>query len=316
MAYSILFKQCGSDHMTRGRSRAIDRIVVHYTGTTASARNNATYFSRNEGQGSSAHYFVDDISPEIYQSVAEGDTAWHAGNWDMNCRAIGIEVVSAGEDYSGTEITKLAWLVQKLMAKYGIGSSGVIRHYDVMGKLCPAPYVAASKWAALKARITGGATAPSGGETPAPSGTVAELARRVIAGEFGNGDARRAALGSRYSEVQAEVNRILAGGSSGGVAQAPAADDVGDLARRVIAGEFGNGATRKAALGSRYAEVQARVNEMLGAGGSSGGSSGGADIDALARAVIRGDYGNGEERKRRLGSLYDAVQARVNEILL
>ena len=315
MAYSIFFKQCGSDHMTRGRSRAIDRIVVHYTGTTASARNNATYFSRNEGQGASAHYFVDDISPEIYQSVAEGDTAWHAGNWDMNCRAIGIEVVSAGEDYSGTEITKLAWLVQKLMAKYGIGSSGVIRHYDVTGKLCPAPYVAASKWAALKARITGGATAPSGGEASAPSGTVAELARRVIAGEFGNGDARRAALGSRYSEVQAEVNRILGGGSGGSAAQAPAADDVENLSRRVIAGEFGNGAARKAALGDRYAEVQARVNEMLGAGGS-GGSSGGANIDALARAVIRGDYGNGEERKRRLGSLYDAVQARVNEILL
>lgn len=65
----------------------------------------------------------------------------------MNCRAIGIEVVSAGEDYSGTEITKLAWLVQKLMTKYGIGVSGVIRHYDMTGKLCPAPYVAASKWA-------------------------------------------------------------------------------------------------------------------------------------------------------------------------
>ena len=134
MAYSILFKQCGSDHMTRGRSRAIDRIVVHYTGTTASARNNATYFARNEGQGASAHYFVDDITPEIYQSVAEGDTAWHAGNWDMNCRAIGIEVVSAGEDYSGTEITKLAWLVQKLMAKYGIGSSGVIRQSDTSAR--------------------------------------------------------------------------------------------------------------------------------------------------------------------------------------
>lgn len=89
MAYSILFKQCGSDHMTRGRSRAIDRIVVHFTATLASARNNATYFARNEGQGASAHYFVDDITPEIYQSVAEGDTAWHAGDWQMNCRAIG-----------------------------------------------------------------------------------------------------------------------------------------------------------------------------------------------------------------------------------
>ena len=313
MAYSILFKQCGSDHMTRGRSRVIDRIVVHFTATLASARNNATYFARNEGQGASAHYFVDDITPEIYQSVAEGDTAWHAGNWAMNCRAIGIEVVSAGEDFSAAEIQKLAWLVKRLMAKYGIGASGVIRHYDVTGKLCPAPYVAASKWAALKAAITGGGS--SGGTTSAaPDGTVSELARRVIAGEFGNGDARRAALGSRYDEVQAEVNHILAGGSGGGAAQAPAADDVNDLARRVIAGEFGNGAARKAALGSRYAEVQARVNEMLGAGGS-GGSSGGADVDALARAVIRGDYGNGAERKRRLGNLYDAVQARVNEIL-
>lgn len=315
MAYSILFKQCGSDHMTRGRSRAIDRIVVHFTATLASARNNATYFARNEGQGASAHYFVDDITPEIYQSVAEGDTAWHAGDWQMNCRAIGIEVVSAGEDFSTAEVEKLGWLVKRLMAKYGIGASGVIRHYDVTGKLCPAPYVAASKWAALKAAITGGAAIPSGGETSAPGGTVAELARRVIAGEFGNGDARRAALGSRYSEVQAEVNRILAGGSGGGASQAPAADDVDDLARRVIAGEFGNGAQRKAALGSRYAEVQERVNEMLGTGGSSGGSSGGADVDALARAVIRGDYGNGAERKRRLGSLYEAVQARVNEML-
>ena len=267
MAYSILFKQCGSDHMTRGRTRVIDRIVVHYTGTTASARNNATYFSRNENQGASAHYFVDDITPEIYQSVAEGDTAWHAGNWDMNCRSIGIEVVSAGEDFSEVEIAKLTWLVQKLMAKYGIGASGVIRHYDVTGKLCPAPYVDAGKWAALKARITGGGSgvaAGGGGGGTAPSGSVTELAQAVIRGDYGNGDARRAALGDRYDEVQAEVNRILGGGSV--------------------------------------------------SGSSSGGS--GVDIEALAQAVIRGDYGNGEERRRRLGSLYDAVQARVNEILL
>lgn len=313
MAYSILFKQCGSDHMTRGRSRAIDRIVVHFTATLASARNNATYFARNEGQGASAHYFVDDITPEIYQSVAEGDTAWHAGNWAMNCRAIGIEVVSAGEDFSATEVEKLGWLVKRLMAKYGIGASGVIRHYDVTGKLCPAPYVAASKWAALKAAITGGVV--SGGTTPAaPSGTVAELARRVIAGEFGNGDARRAALGSRYDEVQAEVNRILAGGSSPASAQ-PAAPDIEALAQAVIRGDYGNGDDRRAALGASYDAVQTRVNEILGAGGSDGGS-GGADIDALAQAVIRGECGNGEERRSRLGSLYDAVQARVNEILL
>ena len=319
MAYSTLFKQCGSDHMTRGRTRVIDRIVVHYTGTTASARNNATYFSRNENQGASAHYFVDDITPEIYQSVAEGDTAWHAGNWDMNCRSIGIEVVSAGEDFSEVEIAKLTWLVQKLMAKYGIGASGVIRHYDVTGKLCPAPYVDAGKWAALKARITGGGSgvaAGGGGGGTAPSGSVTELAQAVIRGDYGNGDARRAALGSRYDEVQAEVNRILGGGSVSGSSSGGSGVDIEALAQAVIRGDYGNGDARRVALGANYDAVQARVNEILGVGGSSSGSSGGADIEALAQAVIRGDYGNGEERRRRLGSLYDAVQARVNEILL
>lgn len=39
------------------------------------------------------------------------------------------------------------------------------------------------------------------------------------------------------------------------------------------------------------------------------------NIDELANAVIRGEYGNGAERKQRLGSLYNQVQARVNEIL-
>ncbi|KMY23620.1 N-acetylmuramoyl-L-alanine amidase [Actinobaculum suis] len=39
------------------------------------------------------------------------------------------------------------------------------------------------------------------------------------------------------------------------------------------------------------------------------------NIDALADAVIRGDYGNGNERKRHLGANYAAVQKRVNEKL-
>ena len=39
------------------------------------------------------------------------------------------------------------------------------------------------------------------------------------------------------------------------------------------------------------------------------------DIEQLARDVINGKYGNGEERKQKLGNLYNEVQARVNEIL-
>ena len=175
----------------------------------------------------------------------------------------------------------------------------------------------------LVALIGGAASAGSGssGGGASVSGDVGDLARRVINGEFGNGDARKAALGDRYAEVQAEVNRILGGGGSGGSADSTGGSsssvDVNDLARRMIAGEFGNGDARKAALGSNYSAVQARVNEMLGCASSGGGSgsSGGVDVDALARAVINGDYGNGDDRKRRLGSNYAAVQRRVNEML-
>lgn len=38
-------------------------------------------------------------------------------------------------------------------------------------------------------------------------------------------------------------------------------------------------------------------------------------IEELAKDVIAGRYGNGEERKQKLGSLYNEVQKKVNEIL-
>lgn len=40
-----------------------------------------------------------------------------------------------------------------------------------------------------------------------------------------------------------------------------------------------------------------------------------ADIEQLARNVINGAYGYGEDRKKALGVNYEAVQKRVNEIL-
>lgn len=39
------------------------------------------------------------------------------------------------------------------------------------------------------------------------------------------------------------------------------------------------------------------------------------DIDAAARDVIRGKYGNGEDRKKALGEDYAMVQKRVNELM-
>ena len=38
-------------------------------------------------------------------------------------------------------------------------------------------------------------------------------------------------------------------------------------------------------------------------------------LDELAKEVIKGTFGNGKEREKRLGALYLPVQTRVNEIM-
>ena len=55
-----------------------------------------------------------------------------------------------------------------------------------------------------------------------------------------------------------------AGGSPSSSNVKPVEKSIDELAQEVIAGKHGNGDARKQALGSRYDEVQARVNEILG----------------------------------------------------
>ena len=88
-----------------------------------------------------------------------------------------------------------------------------------------------------------------------------------------------------------------------------------ELAKRVWAGEFGNGETRKQKLGSRYASVQALVDKGVGKptnNTQSTTSKPQADILTLVKKTIRGDFGNGEARKKALGSNFAEVQKQVN----
>lgn len=81
---------------------------------------------------------------------------------------------------------------------------------------------------------------------------------------------------------------------------------IDEIAKEVIEGKWDNYPKRKELLenaGYNYREVQNRVNEML---------SPKTDILDLVRRTIRGDFGNGEERKRRLGNNYNEVQRQVN----
>lgn len=92
--------------------------------------------------------------------------------------------------------------------------------------------------------------------------SVDELAREVINGRYGNGEERKNALGSRYSEVQSKVNEILNGNKPVESTSQPNTPsvDILTLVKKTIRGDFGNGSARKNALGSNYDEVQRQVN--------------------------------------------------------
>jgi surface antigen len=88
-----------------------------------------------------------------------------------------------------------------------------------------------------------------------------------------------------------------------------------EVAKEVIRGEWGNGDERYNRLtnaGYNYNEVQAKVNELLNSNKPTPAPTPSVDILDLVRKTIRGDFGNGEARRKALGSNYDEVQRQVN----
>ena len=151
---------------------AIKYLVIHYTGNDGDTdESNARYF--NAYRGVSAHYFVDDDS--VTQSVPDGCEAWAVGGakypscFDgsgggklygkcVNRNSISVELCDTVRDgkYGFTEKTleNAAELCRILIEKYKIKPENIIRHFDVTGKNCPAPFVSDKKaWEEFKERI-------------------------------------------------------------------------------------------------------------------------------------------------------------------
>ena len=154
----------------RNNTSRIKYIVVHYTaGNGDSAYGNTNYF-KSTYRGASAHYFVDEYAT-IYRCVKDEDISWHCGGglqgskghsfYKMctNSNSIGIEMCSRkysnGVYYIKDQtIMNCILLVKYLMNKYNVPASNVIRHYDVTGKICPAPLVNdTSLWTNFKSNL-------------------------------------------------------------------------------------------------------------------------------------------------------------------
>lgn len=148
-------------------------------------------------------------------------------------------------------------------------TAGSVKKGEVYTIVAESAGQGASKWGKLKSgagwisldyvQKTSAGSAPS---APAKKDNTT-IAREVLAGAWGNGNDRKnrlQAAGYDYNAIQAEVNRLMGGGS------APARKSVDTLAREVIAGKWGKGADRKRRLqaaGYDYNAVQRRVNQLL-----------------------------------------------------
>lgn len=213
-----------------------------------------------------------DANGGVTQLVWDSDTAWHAGNYQANCTSIGIE---------HADISTNPWKISDATLDNGAHlTAAVCKHYG-LGR----PQYGKNVFFHKDFSAT---------ECPAS-----------IAGS------QRDAYMRRAQEWYDKMTGNKPTASAPAKPSTPAKKSVETVAHEVIAGQWGNGADRMARLkqaGYDAQAVQNRVNALLGVSTPSPN----VDLNALADAVIRGEYGNGAERQRRLGSNYAAVQAIVN----
>lgn len=334
-----------------GQVIAYDKPVVDYidrlsaTGhvTHTAYRKTSVTFHHNAGRLSlddvleiwkirpaSAHFDVDGQA-RIGQYVKVNEYAWASGTTEGNQTSIHIELANStlSPDWQVAEVTwregcRLAgWLFARVIGARPT-SDTVHVHHDWKATVCAGPFIDSIRDRMLSETQRWYDHFVGELSTPAPSGTslkpMDQIVNEVIAGQWGNNPDRVTRLtsaGYDAGAVQAAVNAKLSGGTS----SAPTKKSVDEIADEVIHGDWGNGTDRMhrlVAAGYNAGEVQAAVNRKLGFSSPTQAPAVRLSLYALAQQVIKGQWGNGTERQRRLAAAgydYTKVQAEVNRQL-
>lgn len=305
MSYSSLVEYVKiSPNKTSPRDHAIDTITIHCMAGNLSIETCANVFAPTERQASS-NYGVDS-NGRIGCYVDENDRSWCSSNKANDMRAITIEVANDGGADTGWHVS-------------GVAMSSLIK---LVADVCKRNNISKLVWSDSKDdRIN-----------------HRNGCNMTVHKDFKNKDCPGAYLMSQMPYIADEVNKLLgaSGGSvvSGVVPSNPApVKSLDEVAKEVINGKWGNGSERKERLeasGYNYSAVQAKVNELLGSSSKPAPAPApkpapqpapaprpSKSITEVAQAVMRGDYGNGEDRKNRLqseGYNYSEVQAEVNRL--
>lgn len=195
---------CNPNNYSIQPDRKIEYIVVHYVGATGSALQNVKYFNRTT-LNASAHFFVGHESEggAIYQSVDPIHRAWHCGATSYkhphcrNSNSIGIELCCHKDPYGNwyfddATINSAIKFIKEVLAYYNLNVDNVLRHYDVTGKICPAPLINDFSWLLFKSRLEESYMGEKTGDNPsfwAKEHTEWAKAKGIINGDgLGNYD--------------------------------------------------------------------------------------------------------------------------------
>lgn len=269
-----------SPNSNNPRNNKIKKITIHHMAGNLSVETCGNIFANSSRKASSNYGIGSDGRVGMY--VEEKNRSWCSSNANNDHQAITIEVANDGGantnwHVSDKALAKLIELCVDICKRNGItklnytgdASGNLTRHNMFANTTCPGGYLQ-SKFPYIADEVNkrlSGSSNNSVSSSDISAKSVDELAKEVIAGKYGNGDARKNALGSRYAEVQAKVNEILNSSKPTPTTSSNESnDDLLTLVRKTIRGDFGNGDARKNALGSRYAEVQKQVNANLNAG--------------------------------------------------
>lgn len=321
-----------SNNYQKGRNgHRICKFTPHIMAGILTGKQCAVNIFQNPNRIASANYCIGNDG-DIVCNVYEEDRAYTSSSRSNDNQAITVEVSNC--EYGGDwKISDKAWnslvnLAVDVCSRYGFRlvydgtpNGSLTRHNMFANTSCPGKYLQ-SRFQELadtvNARLDGG-NVPT--PSPATSGSKSneELANEVIAGKWGNGEDRKNRLtqaGYNYSAIQSIVNQKLSGGST----PKPQLKSNETIAQEVINGAWGNGHVRRdrlTAAGYNYDVIQDIVNRKLGYGSTSASNK--KSNETIANEVIRGDWGNGQDRKNRLtaaGYDYSAIQAIVNRKLL
>lgn len=320
-----------SNNYQKGRNgHKICKFTPHIMAGILTGKQCAVNIFQNPNRIASANYCIGNDG-DLVCNVYEEDRAYTSSSRSNDNQAITVEVSNC--EYGGDwKISDKAWntlvnLAVDVCTRYGFRleydgtpNGSLTRHNMFANTACPGKYLQ-SRFQELADTVNARLDGKVEPKPSAPSGNKSneELANEVIAGKWGNGADRKARLeaaGYNYNAVQSIVNQKLSGGSS---TPKPTLKSNETIAQEVINGAWGNGQERKdrlTAAGYNYSAIQSIVNQKLGAG--SAPASNRKSNETIANEVIRGDWGNGQDRKNRLtaaGYDYSAIQAIVNRKL-